>query len=184
VGWVDMADELRSDAVQCIDYMKDNNIRTLLISGDNEEKTTYIARKLGIPEYYARKLPKEKLDMIDELNASGTTLMVGDGVNDAPALAKASIGVALSNASQVAIDAADVVLINSNLRSLNTAIGIAKHTVITIKQNLFWAFFYNVLAIPIAAAGFLNPMLAALAMAFSDVIVIGNSLRLKRKKIQ
>jgi len=128
-------------------------------------------------------LPKEKLDIIEEMKANGVTVMVGDGINDAPALAKADIGIAMSSASQVAIDSADVVLINANLRSLNKAINISKHTVLTIKQNLFWAFFYNILAIPIAAVGLLNPMIAALVMAFSDVIVIGNSLRLKRKKI-
>ncbi len=183
VGWVDMEDKLRPDAVQCVEYMKDNNIRTLLISGDNEDKTAYMAHKLGIPEYYSQKLPKEKLEMIDELTNKGTTVMVGDGINDAPALAKATVGIALSSASEVAIDSADVILLNANLRSINKAIGISKHTVITIKQNLFWAFFYNILAIPLAAVGLLSPMIAAFTMALSDVIVIGNSLRLKRKKL-
>ena len=184
VGWIDMEDTLRPDAVQCVDDLREDNVRTLLVSGDNAEKTTYIANKIGITEFYASKLPKEKLDIIEEMNKNGVTVMVGDGINDAPALAKADIGMAMSSASQVAVDSADVVLINSNLRSLNKAIGISKHTVLTIKQNLFWAFFYNILAIPVAAVGLLNPMIAALAMAFSDVIVIGNSLRLKRKKIK
>ncbi len=184
VGWVDLADELRPDAAEAVNYLIKNGFRTLLISGDNLQKTTYVAQALGITEFYANKLPKEKLDMIEELTKEGITVMVGDGINDAPALAKASVGIALSNASQVAIDSADVVLLNSNLKSLSTAIALCQHTLLTVKQNLFWAFFYNVLAIPLAAIGLLNPMIAAFTMAFSDVIVIGNSLRLRNKKIK
>lgn len=182
-GWLDMEDELRPDAADAVEYLSKHHIKTLLLSGDHTDKTTQAARKLGITEYYANRLPKEKLDMIEDLSKKGVTAMVGDGINDAPALAKASVGIALSNASQVAIDSADVVLLNSNLHSLGNALGICRHTVLTIKQNLFWAFFYNLLAIPLAAVGLLNPMIAAFAMAFSDVIVIGNSLRLKTKKI-
>lgn len=110
--------------------------------------------------------------------------MLGDGINDAPALSKAFIGISLSNASQIAIQSSDVILLNkNNLNQLNKAFKISRHTLRTIKQNLFWAFSYNIIAIPIACLGYLNPMWAALFMAFSDIVVIGNSIRLKFKKI-
>ncbi|QQS28682.1 MAG: cadmium-translocating P-type ATPase [Sphingobacteriales bacterium] len=184
IGWVDLADELRPEAKEAVNGLIKNGFQTLMISGDNRQKTEDVAQAVGIPTYYANKLPNEKLDMIENLTKEGIIVMVGDGINDSPALAKASVGIALSNASQVAIDSADVVLLNNNLKSLNTAIALCKHTLLTVKQNLFWAFFYNVLAIPLAAAGLLNPMIAAFTMAFSDVIVIGNSLRLRTKKIE
>ena len=129
-------------------------------------------------------MPKSKLDKIEELNNKNATMMLGDGINDAPALAKATLGVSLGNASQIAIQSSEIILLNNNnLKQLPKALQIGKHTLLTIKQNLFWAFSYNIIAIPIACCGYLNPMWAALFMAVSDVIVIGNSIRLKFKKI-
>src|SRR5690606_815643 len=126
----------------------------------------------------------EKLTLIDAYKEKGTTAMVCDGINDAPALTTADVDISLGNASQVAIQSAKVILLNNDLKSVITLLRVGKHTLITIKQNLFWAFFYNIFAIPIAAMGSLGPMLAALAMASSAVVVIGNSLRLKIKKLR
>ena len=129
-------------------------------------------------------MPNEKLEKIKQLVNKNPTAMFGDGINDAPALAQATVGISFSNATQVAIQTADVILLNKNeLSQLPKSLQVARHTLLTIKQNLFWAFAYNIVAIPIAAMGFLNPMWGALFMAFSDVIVIGNSIRLKYKKI-
>ena len=180
---ISIADELRSDAAEAITYLEQQALSTYLLSGDQENKVTQVANKLGIDTYYAAKKPAEKLAIIDALSKKAPTAMVGDGINDAPALAKATIGVSLSGASKAAIQSAQIILLNNRLSSLIKAIGISKATLVTIKQNLFWAFAYNIVAIPMAAFGFLSPMWAALFMAFSDVVVIGNSIRLKSKRI-
>jgi len=180
---ISIEDQLKPDAKELIDILKEQKITPILLSGDRKEKCESVAKKLGIEVVYAEKLPQEKLDIIDSYKQKGTTAMVGDGINDAPALTTADVGISLGNASQVAIQSAKVVLLNNDLKSVITLLKVGKHTLITIKQNLFWAFFYNVFAIPLAALGFLGPMLAALAMACSDVVVIGNSLRLKIKKL-
>lgn len=180
---VDLEDELKPNAAETIKQLKEWGIRTVLLSGDKLSKCQYIAEQTGIDEVYAQKLPHEKLEIIEKFSASGKVAMVGDGINDAPALAKATVGISLGNASQAAIHSASIILLNGDLSSLTKALAISRHTLLTIKQNLFWAFFYNVVAIPVAAVGLLSPMIGALAMAFSDVIVIGNSIRLKTKKI-
>ena len=180
---IDLEDELKPDAKATIDYLKKKNIKTYLLSGDRKEKVEEVAKKLGITEVLSEHSPEEKLKVISKLTEQAATAMVGDGINDAPALAKATVGVSLSNASQVAIQSAQVVLLNGKLGHLTKAISISKATLKTIKQSLFWAFAYNIVAIPIAALGFLNPMLGALFMAFSDIVVIGNSLRLRNRKL-
>lgn len=180
---IQIADTLKDDAAATISYLEEAGYHTIILSGDEEQKTSQAANKLGIKEFYAKQLPQEKLDRIEAITRKAPTAMVGDGINDAPALAKATLGISLSNASEVAIQSAQIVLLNGRLDHLKKAIKISRQTVLTIKQNLFWAFAYNIVAIPIAALGFLNPMWGALFMAFSDVVVIGNSIRLKHKKI-
>jgi Cu+-exporting ATPase len=184
VAGIDLEDEIREDTIETIANFERANISTYILSGDKKEKVKAMAEKCGIENYESEQLPEQKLAKIEALNQDGFTVMVGDGINDAPALAKASIGVSLSSATQVAINSAEIVLLNkSSLKSAWDAYNISHHTYLTIKQNLFWAFAYNAVAIPIAAMGFLNPMVAALSMAFSDVIVIGNSIRLRYKNI-
>nr|MBP9883006.1 HAD-IC family P-type ATPase [Chitinophagales bacterium] len=133
--------------------------------------------------WHALKTPEQKLKIIDELMKNAPVAMVGDGVNDAPALTAATIGISLSNATQIAVDAAQIILLHNNLLLLPEAFKISRHTLLTIRQNLFWAFCYNIVAIPIAAIGWLRPIVGAASMAFSDVMVIGNSLRLRAKKL-
>jgi Cu+-exporting ATPase len=123
------------------------------------------------------------LSVIEDLTLQGPTAMVGDGINDAPALAKATIGTSLSEASQLAMQTADVVLINQGIKNLPLSLGLGRHTYLTIKQNLFWAFFYNIIAIPVAALGFLQPTFAALVMGLSDVVLAANSVRLYIKRV-
>jgi len=184
VGWIDLDDRLKPNAPATIRQLGEMGIESWLISGDVTTKTTAIAQQVGIQNFYANKVPEEKMNMIAGLVSKGTTAMVGDGINDAPALAKADIGISLSDATEVAMQSADVILLNNDIGKLPFAIKLSKETTRTIRQNLFWAFFYNILMIPFAALGFLNPMIAAFAMAFSDIIVIGNSLRLRFRKIQ
>ncbi len=182
-GWVDMQDELRPEAIEVIAYFKRRNIKTILLSGDRKQKCVDTATALGMDEVIAEQTPQQKLQQIEQLSRSSVTAMVGDGINDAPALAKAGVGISMSDASQIAMQTADVVLMNSGLRKLPLAMELGSHTFLTIRQNLFWAFFYNVLAIPVAAFGMLTPAVAAGAMAFSDVVLLINSSRLFVKKL-
>lgn len=183
IGWLDMTDQLRPEAIDVINYCKKRNIKTILLSGDTYEKSKHIADLLQIDEVFAGQTPKQKLEKIEQLVSSQPTVMVGDGINDAPALAKATISISLSKASQLAIQSASVVLMGNGLKKLPLAMQLGKHTYGTIKGNLFWAFLYNIIAIPVAAAGLLTPTAGALAMGFSDVVLAANSLWLKWKKM-
>jgi len=180
---ISIEDEIKPEAAGLIAQLKKMDITPVLLSGDRQSKCMQVAQILGIDKVHYEQLPEQKLSVIDLYKQKGKTIMIGDGINDAPALTQADVGVSMNDASQVAIQSARVVLLNTDLYSVVKFLQISRHTLITIKQNLFWAFAYNVVAIPIAAIGLLNPMVGAFAMAFSDVVVIGNSLRLKRKKI-
>jgi Cu+-exporting ATPase len=178
-----VADEIRTEAKEVITQLHAKGIKTILLSGDKQEKCEQVAMAVGINEIAAEQTPSQKLDRIAAYNLVAPTAMVGDGINDAPALAKATVGISLSDASQVAMQSAQVVLMNHGLRHLPLALGLGKHTYQTIKGNLFWAFAYNIIAIPVAAFGFLSPTFGALVMGLSDVVLAINSIWLNWKKV-
>ncbi len=183
MGTIDVVDETRPEAKEVVRLLKIKGIKTILLSGDRKEKCEQVAKVLGIGEVYAEQTPQQKLDKIAALNLEAPTAMVGDGINDAPALAKATVGISLSDASQIAMQSAQVVLMNHGLKNLPLSLGLGKHTYLTIQQNLFWAFAYNIVAIPVAAFGFLNPTFGALVMGLSDVVLAVNSVRLNFKRV-
>ncbi|MEO6184564.1 MAG: HAD-IC family P-type ATPase, partial [Verrucomicrobiota bacterium] len=156
-------------------------------TGDNARTAKSIAEQTGIPSenVFAEVRPEEKSALVKKLQSRGERVaFVSDGINDAPALEQADLGIAVSKASDVASEAADIILLKSEIHAIPEALGLARATLRTIKQNLFWAFFYNAAGIPLAALGFLSPVLCAAAMGFSDLIVIGNALRLRRWKLK
>ncbi|AFM20380.1 copper/silver-translocating P-type ATPase (plasmid) [Mycolicibacterium chubuense NBB4] len=179
-GLLVVADTVKPTSAQAISQMRAIGLTPVLLTGDNETVARRIADEVGIDTVIAEVMPQDKLDVIARLQAEGKTVaMIGDGVNDAPALAQADLGLAMGTGTDVAIEASDITLVRGDLRSAVDAIQLSRATLATIKTNLFWAFAYNVAAIPIAALGMLNPMLAGAAMAFSNVFVVGNSLRLR-----
>ncbi|MBK6506284.1 MAG: cadmium-translocating P-type ATPase [Ignavibacteria bacterium] len=190
-GVVEIDDELKENAASVIKKLKKKGIDIFMISGDNDSAARRVAIELEIEDYSSRTLPDEKEKIVTALQSKSRNVgMVGDGINDAPSLAKANVGIAVGTGQDIAIDSADVILVKDDLNNLLKAINISKKTVTVIKENFFWAFFYNALAIPIAAGVFvpfgivIGPVMAAMLMAFSDVVtVLGNSLRLKYVKI-
>ncbi len=183
LGWIDVADAIRPEAKRVIEQLHNKGIKTILLSGDNRKKCAQVAKQLGIETIIAEQTPEQKLQVIASLSAQQPTAMVGDGINDAPALAKATVGISLSDATQIAMQSAQVVLMNHGITNLPFALGLGKHTYKTIKGNLAWAFAYNIVAIPVAALGFLNPAIGALLMGFSDVVLALNSITLKWKRV-
>jgi Cu+-exporting ATPase len=181
LGYLAIADRLRDTSLEAIKRLQSMHIEVVMLTGDNTVTAAAIAKRTGITQYRAEVLPQDKAAEINLLKAGGKfTAMVGDGINDAPALAAADVSFAIGAGSDVAIEAADITLIRNDLMSVADAISLSRATLKKIRQNLFFAFVYNILGIPLAAMGMLNPVIAGAAMAMSSVSVVSNSLLLKR----
>ena len=190
LGTIGVADEVKPTSAEAVKALQNMGIKTYMLTGDNRPTAEAIAKAVGIDEVIAEVLPQDKADFVEKLKSEGHVVaMVGDGINDAPALSLAQVGIAIGRGTDVAIDSADVVLMKSDLKSVADAIRLSKKTMRIIKQNLFWAFGYNTLGIPVAAGllfafggPLLSPMIGAAAMSLSSVSVLTNALRLRRFK--
>ncbi|MDA3840633.1 MAG: heavy metal translocating P-type ATPase [Patescibacteria group bacterium] len=183
IGAFFISDEIKETAVETIKQTTKINLHSIMLTGDNRTAAAVVAKKIGIKEYLAEVLPTEKQNEIKKLQGNNKKVVfVGDGINDAPALVQADLGIAMGSGSDIAKESGDIIIIKSDPLKVIEAVKLSRKTFNIIKQNLFWAFFYNILAIPLAVFGFVNPMLGALAMGFSDVTIITNSLRIYRNK--
>ncbi len=188
VGWdgairaaIVVADTIKPTSAAAISTLRELGLTPVLLTGDNERAAQTVAGEVGIDTVIAELLPSDKVDVVRRLQTDGKVVaMVGDGVNDAAALAQADLGIAMGTGTDVAIEASDLTLVRGDLRVAGDAIRLSRRTLRTIKANLFWAFGYNVAALPLAAAGLLNPLIAGASMGLSSVFVVSNSLRLRR----
>jgi P-type E1-E2 ATPase len=188
---VAVADPIREDAARIIASLKEEGLEVHMVTGDNPKTAARIAKAAGIEHFKASVTPAGKLEYVKELQAKGLKVgMTGDGINDAPALAQADVGIAMGTGTDIAMETAEITLVRGDLGKILVALKLSRRTMRTIRQNLFWAFFYNVIGIPVAAGILfpftgilLNPMLAGAAMAFSSVSVVSNSLRLRKSAI-
>jgi Cu+-exporting ATPase len=186
LGLFAIRDLLKPGAREVVEQLHRDGLKTWLVTGDNALTAASIARQAGIAPQntLAEVRPEQKAELVGRLQRQGERVaFVGDGINDAPALEQADLGIAVSRASDVAREAADIILLKSEIEAVPESLGLARATLRTIQQNLFWAFFYNAIAIPLAALGFMSPILCAAAMGLSDLVVIGNALRLRRWKL-
>jgi Cu+-exporting ATPase len=183
IGLITVEDGIKSGAKEVISKLSSKGITTWMVTGDNKTKAAKIAEEAGIKNILSEVMPADKANKIKELGIGSQVAFVGDGINDAPALATASVGIAMGTGTDIAIESAGITLMNKDFRSILSIFNLSKVTMDIIKQNLFWAFGYNIILIPVAAFGLLNPMIAAGAMAVSSLSVVGNSLRLKTVKI-
>ena len=182
-GIVGLKDTIKPTTKKMISKLEDIKKRVIMLSGDNSRTAKMIAEEIGISEVYAETSPKEKLEKIHELNKNQNVLMVGDGINDSPSLKSAAIGVSVANGTDISSDSSDIILLSDDMKKIPYLFKLGNKTIKIVKENLFWAFFYNVLMVPLAMGLLpfsINPMMAAFAMTFSSLTVVLNSLRLRR----
>ena len=183
-GLIIIQDTVKDEAFDAIKKLKSMKIKTVMLTGDNKTTAELIAKNSGIDEFEYELLPEDKINVVKKYQSQNKTVaMVGDGINDAPALAQSNLGIAIGTGTDVAIETGDIVLVKGDLNGVVKSFELSKQTIRIIKQNLFWAFIYNSIGVPLAAFGLLNPMFAALAMSFSSVSVVSNSLRLKKRNL-
>ncbi|HDQ26718.1 MAG TPA: HAD family hydrolase, partial [bacterium] len=180
MGAISLSGKIKKEAAQAISVLKKNGVVPVMVTGDSEKAALWAAKECGIEEVFARVSPQGKADIVAGLKEKGQVAFIGDGINDAPALSAADTGIAIGAGADIALESADIVLMRSGITDFLGAYFLSKKTYAKVKQNLFWAFIYNVIGIPVAALGLLNPMIAGTAMALSSVSVVVNSLLLRK----